>query len=196
MNYTDGDLQNHELDFWIKSYKPPFFHIEFYKDFFDFSELSGKKTIDIGCGGAPISDYCGVEDIDLTINDPLIDDLIKNEKYQHMSKYKYHSCSLFDLNVEGHDFLVCLNVIDHFNDSEYVFIDKFYSLLIDDGFLWLYYDVRSKNDGSHLFLDNEKLLKKIESKFDIIKISEKINPKHEGWSSVNKSIRLIAKKKL
>ena len=30
MNYEDHDLQNHELDFWINSYTPPFFHFNFY----------------------------------------------------------------------------------------------------------------------------------------------------------------------
>lgn len=195
MNYNDEDLQNHELDFWIKSYNPPFFHFNFYNNFFNFSELSGKKTIDIGCGGAPISDYCGISDIDLTINDPLIGQLISHKKYEHLQKYKYFSCSLFDLEEGGYEYLVCLNVIDHFNDTEYTFVDKFNSLISDGGYMWLYFDIRSYNDENHLAIDKFKILEKIKINFEIVKISYEINPVHKGWSSINESIRLIAKKK-
>jgi cyclopropane fatty-acyl-phospholipid synthase-like methyltransferase len=190
MNYTDEDLKNHELKFWINSYEPPFIHLDFYREFFNFSELSKKKTIDIGCGGAPISDYCDVHDINLT----LISDLVKNPKFSHLSKYKFYSNSLFDLNESGYEYLVCLNVIDHFNDESYSFIDKFHSFLKDDGIMWLYYDVRDKNDGNHLRIDNLRLIEKMKSKFEILKMDNTINPKHSGWSSVNKSIRIIAKK--
>ena len=195
MNYSDLDLQNHELDFWLKSYSPPFIHEDFYKQFFNFSELSEKKTLEIGCGGAPITDYCGFSNIDLTIADPLIEELIKNEKFKHLSEFKYFSKSLFDLDNNSYEHLVCLNVIDHFNDTEYQFVEKFHSLLGDGGKIWLYYDVRDSNNGNHLAIDNNKLIKKIEEKFTIEKIDDNINPKHRGWSSVNKSIRLIATKK-
>jgi 2-polyprenyl-3-methyl-5-hydroxy-6-metoxy-1,4-benzoquinol methylase len=195
MIYNDDELQNHELDFWINGYNPPFFHYEFYNEFFDFSELSGKKTIDIGCGGTPISDYCGISDINLTIVDPLIEKLLTHNKYKHLEKYNHFSCSLFDLEPLDYDYLVCLNVIDHFNDDQYSFVDKFHSLISDNGFMWLYFDVRTQNDESHLAIDRNKILKKIESKFDIIKISSNINPKHNGWSSIVESIRIIAKKK-
>jgi 2-polyprenyl-3-methyl-5-hydroxy-6-metoxy-1,4-benzoquinol methylase len=196
MNYEDHDLQNHELDFWINSYTPPFFHFNFYNSFFNFSELSGKKTIDIGCGGAPISDYCGVSNIDLTIVDPLIDDLLKHKKYEHLKNYNHISRSLFDLdNSDVYEYLVCLNVIDHFNDDEYGFVDKFHDLISDEGYMWLYFDVRNKNDENHLLVDKDKILKKIESKFEIVNISYEINPTHKGWSSVNESIRIVAKKK-
>lgn len=195
MNYNDNDLQNHELDFWLTGYNPPFFHYDFYKNFFDFSELSRKKTIDVGCGGAPISDYCGILDIDLTIVDPLIEKLINHDKYEHLKKYKYFSCSLFDLDNQEYDYLVCLNVIDHFNDNEYSFVDKFHSLISDGGYMWLYFDVRNQNDENHLSIDRNKIIKKIETKFEILKISNDINPKHNGWSSINESIRIVAKKK-
>lgn len=194
MKYTDEKLQDHELNFWINEYKPPFFHINFYSNFFNFEELSNKKTVDIGCGGTPISDYCGVIDIDLTIVDPLIDKLITHEKYKHLSKYNYSSKSLFDFNGTDYEYLVCLNVVDHFNDSDYKFVDKFSDILKKDGLMWLYYDVRDVNDGEHLAIDNQKLLNKIKQNFEIIKIDESINPTHIGWSSVNKSIRLVGKK--
>jgi hypothetical protein len=195
MEYTDEKLQDHELNFWLKNYNGDFFHLKFYQEFFNFSELSGKKTVDIGCGGAPISDYCGVNDIDLTIVDPLIDKLIEHDKFKHLSKYNYSSNSLFDFNDNEYEYLVCLNVVDHFNDSEYTFVDKFSSILKIDGLMWLYYDVRDINDGEHLSINNEKLINKIKDNFEIIRMDESINPTHSGWSSVNKSIRLIAKKK-
>jgi 2-polyprenyl-3-methyl-5-hydroxy-6-metoxy-1,4-benzoquinol methylase len=195
MEYTDDKLQDHELNFWLNSYKGDFFHLKFYQEFFNFSELSEKKTVDIGCGGAPISDYCGVNNINLTIVDPLIDKLIKHDKFKHLSKYDYSSNSLFDFNGADYEYLVCLNVVDHFNDSEYSFVDKFSSILKVGGFVWLYYDVRDINDGDHLSINNEKLINKIKENFEIIRMDESINPTHRGWSSVNKSVRIIAKKK-
>jgi 2-polyprenyl-3-methyl-5-hydroxy-6-metoxy-1,4-benzoquinol methylase len=195
MEYTDEKLQDHEFNFWVKGYNPPFPHLNFYQEFFNFSELIEKKTIDIGCGGSPICDYCGVSNINLTIVDPLIDRLIKHDKFKHLAKYDYHSNSLFDFNGSGYEYLVCLNVIDHFNDLEYSFVDKFSSILDTGGFMWLYYDVRNINDGDHLSIDNEILLNKIKQSFEIIRIDESINPNHIGWSSVHKSIRMIAKKK-
>jgi 2-polyprenyl-3-methyl-5-hydroxy-6-metoxy-1,4-benzoquinol methylase len=195
MEYTDKHLQNHELNFWLYSYIPPFFHKNFYEEFFDFQKLKNKKVVDIGCGGAPISDYCGVDNINLTIVDPLINDLISSTKYKHLKNYDYFSGSLFDFKGNDYQFLICLNVIDHFNDPEYNVIDKFYEILSKDSELWLYYDLRTKNDGEHLMIDENKIIEKIESKFKIIKIDDKINPKHENWSSVYKSVRLIALKK-
>ena len=156
MKYTDHELQEHELNFWVNSYNPPFFHIDFYKQFFDFKNLVGKKVVDIGCGGAPISDYCGVNGINLTIVDPLIDNLIKHPKYEHLKKYNYFSNSLFDFTEKNYDFLICLNVIDHFNDPQYSVIDKFSDILSENGELWLYYDLRTKDDGDHLMIDNGK----------------------------------------
>lgn len=195
MEYTDDKLQDHELNFWLNGYKGDFFHLKFYQEFFNFSELFEKKTVDIGCGGAPISDYCGVNNINLTIVDPLIDRLIKHDKFKHLSNYDYSSNSLFDFNGTDYEYLVCLNVVDHFNDSEYSFVDKFSSILKLGGFMWLYYDVRDINDGDHLAINNEKLINKIKENFEIIKMDESINPTHRGWASVNKSVRMVAKKK-
>lgn len=195
MDYTDDNLQNHELNFWLNGYRPPFFHLDYYKSFFNFLELKNKKVLDIGCGGAPISEYCGVDGINLTILDPLIDKLILNDKYKHLSNYDNISKSLFDFNGLNYEYVVCLNVVDHFNDPDYMFIDKFFSFLKEDGILWLYYDVRDINDGEHLAIDNIKLLNKLRENFEILSIDETTNPKHFNWSSIKKSIRLIAKKK-
>jgi 2-polyprenyl-3-methyl-5-hydroxy-6-metoxy-1,4-benzoquinol methylase len=195
MNYSDKNLQDHELDFWVNHYNPPFYHMDYYKSFFDFEKLSEKKVIDIGCGGAPISEYIEIPNINLTILDPLINDLLKFEKFSNLKKYNYFSGSLFDFDKSDYDYIVCLNVIDHFNDDEYTFIDKFFDFLNKNGELWLYYDLRHKNDGDHLLIDNEKLMNKLNTKFSIIDTSDKVNPKHINWSTVYSSIRLIAKKK-
>ena len=196
MEYTDEHLQNHELDFWINGYKPPFFHKDFYNEFFNFQELSTKKVVDIGCGGAPIAEYNDINAINLTIVDPLIGELIKHPKYEHLAKYDYFSGTLFDFPKVEYDCLVCLNVIDHFNDPEYTFVDKFCRILKrTDSQMWLYFDLRTKDDGDHLMIDEEKLMSKISEKFTIVKIDHTTNPTHNGWSSVYKSIRLIAEKR-
>ena len=194
MNYTDKELQDHELKFWIDAKKPRLLHQDFYKEFYDFNELIGKKVVDIGCGSSPVSEYCSVKDLNLTIVDPLIEKLIKSNKHDHLKKHNYFSGSLFDFDGTNYDCLVCLNVIDHFNDPEYNAIDKFYNILSNNSELWLYYDLRNKNDEYHLMINEEKIMKKIKNKFDITKISYSINPVHIGWSSVNKSIRIIGKK--
>ena len=194
MGYTDKELQSHELNFWINSYKPPFFHFSFYKNFFNFDELSQKKTVDIGCGGAPISDYCGVDGIDLTIVDPLIGSLIENDKFKHLKNYNSFSGSLFDFEGSNFDYVVCLNVVDHFNDPKFGFVEKFHSLLSDEGILWLYYDVRNLNSGDHLSINDTQLMDEIKKYFNIVKIDNTINPTHKGWANVVYSTRLIAKK--
>jgi SAM-dependent methyltransferase len=195
VKYTDAELQDHELIFWIRDYKPPFFHRDFYASFFDFSELQGKSVADIGCGGAPISDYSGVSNFDLTIVDPLINSLMQSAKFMHLKKYKTFSGSLFDFNETGYDYVVCLNVIDHFHDRYFNFVNVFHSNLREGGLLWLYFDVRDVDDGHHLSVDSQRLLDKISKFFSIVKIDSSINPVHQGWASVRSSVRLIAQKR-
>jgi 2-polyprenyl-3-methyl-5-hydroxy-6-metoxy-1,4-benzoquinol methylase len=194
MNYTDEQLQDHELNFWINDFKKPFYHEKFYKDFYNFDLLKGKKVLDIGCGGYPVCEYTS-ESIELTILDPLIDKLILNDKYNHLDRFEKFSGSILDYNGSDYDVVVCLNVIDHFNDKEFVFVDKFNSFLKNSGELWLYYDVRPIDCDNHLALDSDGILNKLKLHFDIIKIDETTNPTHVGWSKITKSIRLIAKKK-
>ncbi len=193
MKYTDEQLQEHELDFWINGYRPPFYHKDYYTEFFNFEELSNKKVVDIGCGGTPIAEYNDIKDINLTIVDPLIGSLIKHPKYEHLAKYDYFSGTLFDFAKSGYDCLVCLNVIDHFNDPQYDFVEKFYNILKPaNSQMWLYFDLRTKDDGDHLMIDEDKLMSRIAEKFNIVKLDYKVNPRHKGWSSVYKSVRLMA----
>jgi 2-polyprenyl-3-methyl-5-hydroxy-6-metoxy-1,4-benzoquinol methylase len=198
MSYTDKELQDDELAFWIKDFKPPLFHENWYNQFFPFNELEGKKVTEIGCGGYPISEYDSNRNIsmDLTIVDPLIESLLGKEKYEHLLKYNRFSESALDFTSKlKQDYLVCLNVIDHFNDPDFKFIDNFAKSLKKGGLLWLYYDVRKENSHGHLAIDHNSIIKKIEEIFTIEKIDESVNPTHLGWSTVYKSIRLIGRKK-
>jgi 2-polyprenyl-3-methyl-5-hydroxy-6-metoxy-1,4-benzoquinol methylase len=196
MKYTKEHLENHELNYWFNTQDPnrDIKHLKFYQEIFNFDLLEEKKVIDVGCGGTPVTNYT-TKNFDLTILDPIIDKLTDNDRYKHLLEYKNFSGSILDYNETNFDVLVCLNVIDHFEDPEAIFIDKFKEILKPNGELWLYYDVRDENSDDHLKLDNEFILNKIQKYFTIEKISESINPKHIGWSKIKKSIRLIAKKK-
>lgn len=194
MTYSDEHLQNHELNYWLHGFIPPLHHAPFYQSFFNFKELNDKKVIEIGCGGSPITEYNDIS-VDLTLLDPILDKLIAHKKYEHLSQYKIFPLSMLDFKEGGYDYAVCLNVIDHFNDPECVFVDKFWEMLGENGKLWLYYDVRSEDNGDHLALDHDKIIRKIESLFTIEQINQNINPIHRGWSLVHTSVRLIASKK-
>lgn len=196
MSYTDEKLQQHELDYWMNGHKMPFHHEKFYKQFFDFTSLKGKTVLEFGCGGCPISEYTDADFDRLILVDPLIRDIINHSKYSHLESYELYSQSILNLKLkEKVDVIVGLNVIDHFNDQEYSFINNLFSLLNSGGELWLYYDIRTESHSHHLAIDNEKILNKIKQQFNIIKIDDTINPTHINWSKVEKSIRLIAKKK-
>jgi len=200
MEYTDNNLQEQELGYWLNVHKKPhpnepFLHENFYKQFFSFEDLNEKVVLEFGCGGCPISEYTNTAFKELILVDPLFELLTTYTSFSHLSKYENYSISVLDLNLNKTvDVVIGLNVIDHFNDSDYKVIDKLHSFLAQGGELWLYYDVRPANSSYHLSIDNDKLLNKIKEKFEIIKISEDINPVHIGWSGVEKSIRLIAKK--
>lgn len=193
--YTDEQMQDHELLFWVRDFYPPLYHESWYKLFFPFEELDGKKVADVGCGGYPISNYINSK-MDLLLVDPLLDRLIATEKYAHLSDNKIFSGSILDFDPkEKLDYVVCLNVIDHFNDPSFTLVDKFENALTPGGELWLYYDVRPNDAEDHKALDSDGIMNKIKEKFDIIKMDETVNPKHIGWSGVYKSIRIIARKK-
>lgn len=194
--YSDENLQNHELNYWINNFdvNKTLHHEKFYNDFFNFKELKNKKVIEVGCGGCPITEYTDMKD-PITIVEPLLDKLDKHDKFKYLNIHEKHSISLFDFNKTGYDYLICLNVIDHFNDPEFLFIDKFSEILNKDGELWLYYDVRTKNDADHLAIESEKLLLKLNNFFEIKRKDLNINPVHKNWSSVEYSVRLIAIKK-
>jgi 2-polyprenyl-3-methyl-5-hydroxy-6-metoxy-1,4-benzoquinol methylase len=192
--FDDKSLQNHEFDYWIHR-NTPNKHAEFYREFFDFSLCENKEVLDVGCGGNPITDFSGVE-INLSILDPLIDSLLESGQYDNLKKYNAYSKSILELEeTSKFDTITCLNVIDHFNDDEFLFVDVFHKALKEGGQLWLYYDVRPVNACDHLAIDSKAILEKIETKFNIEKISHVINPKHKGWSGITSSVRLIATKK-
>lgn len=194
MTYTNQSLQEHELNYWL-NHNYPNKHAEFYKEFFDFSLCSGKFVLDVGCGGNPITDFVQVP-MHLSILDPLLDSLILSKEYQHLSKFNRYSISILDFTEKDQfDIITCLNVIDHFTDTDSVFVDIFHQALKQDGELWLYYDVRPVDACDHLAVDNTKILAKLSKKFEISKTSKQINPKHLGWSGITESIRLIARKK-
>lgn len=197
MGYNDNELQQHELNYWLTGHKLPFHHEKFYKEFFNFSKLHSKNVIEIGCGGCPISEYSGIEFTNnLTLLDPLLNSLIRYDRYYNLQKYNLISESILELKTdEKFDNIICLNVIDHFNDTEYLFVQKMANILNENGELWLYYDLRTMDSDDHLAIDNIKLMKTLEDHFDIIKISRDINPTHIGWSNIYESIRLILQKK-
>ena len=194
MTYTDKDLQTHELNYWLH-HNYPNKHSDFYKEFFDFSLCAEKEVLDVGCGGNPITDFLNY-DIKLSILDPLIDSLISSGKYNHLLSFPRYSLSILDFKEKNKfDIITCLNVIDHFNDDDFKFIDIFYNSLKDNGELWLYYDVRPVDSCDHLALNHHGIIQSLSEKFNITKISESINPKHNGWSGITSSIRLVAVKK-
>jgi 2-polyprenyl-3-methyl-5-hydroxy-6-metoxy-1,4-benzoquinol methylase len=198
MNYTDKDLQKGELEFWVRSFNPPLFHEKWYGEFFNFPELDGKKVMEVGCGGYPISEYDANRDInmDLTLIDPLINQLINTEKFKHLNRHSSFSGSILEFEPRSDfDYTVCLNVIDHFNDPDLKYIEIFANSLKEGGQLWLYYDVRTENSDEHLALNHDKIIEKLNTYFTIENIQESINPHHIGWSKIINSVRLIAKKK-
>ena len=194
MKYIDQSLQRHELDYWL-NHNYPNKHADFYKEFFDFSLCFDKSVLDVGCGGNPIIDFVDVP-MQFSILDPLLNSLILSQKYNSLSNLNGYSMSILDFDeLNKFDIITCLNVIDHFTDHDAIFIDKFYQALKQNGELWLYYDVRPVDACDHLAVDNNKILTKLSEKFEISKISNQINPKHEGWSGITESVRLIARKK-
>ena len=190
----DRDLQAHELKYW-NSTDVINTHAEFYKEFFNFSLCKNKDVLDVGCGGNPITDFLDFQ-INLSILDPLIDDLIKASKYERLKSYNRYPISILDLDEESKfDYITCLNVIDHFRDDNFEFINIFHKALRNKGQLWLYYDVRPNDACDHLALNSEGIINKINEMFVIEKISHTTNPKHIGWSGITSSVRIIATKK-
>jgi SAM-dependent methyltransferase len=192
--YADLDLQSHELKYWSDA---TVFntHAEFYKKFFDFSLCENKDVLDVGCGGNPITDFTDFN-INLSILDPLIDDLIKMKKYERLKAFNRYPISILELKEESKfDYVTCFNVIDHFVDDEFKYIDVFHKSLKKNGQLWLYYDVRPNDACDHLALNSEGIIDKIKEMFIIESMSRDTNPKHIGWSGITSSIRIIATKK-
>jgi cyclopropane fatty-acyl-phospholipid synthase-like methyltransferase len=193
MQYSKEHLYEYEKNFWLSSRYIDLKHLDFYKTFFNFDLLENKNVLDIGCGGNPVCFFTNKK-FNLTIVDPLINDLSQNDLYGFLKNIKSFSGGIHEFDDKGFDVVVCLNVIDHFYDDNFTYVDKFYNFLAPNGELWLYYDVRPVDMSEHLAINNDKLIEKINKHFKIKQINEQINPKHIGWSGITKSIRLIATK--
>jgi 2-polyprenyl-3-methyl-5-hydroxy-6-metoxy-1,4-benzoquinol methylase len=195
---TEQDIAK-EMDFWNNYIQIDrnFKHKNFYVNFFDFSSIKG-NCLEIGCGGSPFITYADnvSSDLKLSLLDPLIDEISKNPRYNFLNNYTRYNCTLRDCTTqEKYDFIVCLNVLDHFGSSHEKFIDTIKSLLSVNGILFLYYDIREKYSDWHYSINHTELYKHIKSSFVIIKESLDINPEHRNWSTVYGSFRGILKNK-
>lgn len=196
---SDSDVSK-EIDFWLGYNQPynDFKHKQYYVDFFDFSIVKG-DVIEIGCGGSPFitytKEYILNNSINLTLIDPLFTEIAKIEKYSFLNQYKYHSNNLLNYNTENqYNYIICLNVLDHFKESHVDFISKMKSLLMDNGRIYLYYDIRESYNDGHYAVNHSTIYNYIVNNFTILKESYDINPEHKGWSTIYKSYRAILSK--
>lgn len=188
----------HELEFW-KNYtfeKKNFLHRDYYCEFFPLDKING-KILEIGCGGAPFYTYCDA-DVDhksITLVDPILKDLSLMEKYFFLNKNYLKKDSFFNLeSEEKYDYIICLNVLDHFEEGHDKFLLKIKDMLNKNGRLFLYYDIRSCYSLNHYAINPELIRNTLVSNFSIIKEDYNINPVHINWSMVYSSHRVIAEK--
>lgn len=186
-----------EINFWLNTneFGRTFKHKTYYS-FFDLYTISG-TCLEIGCGGSPFITYQDTKsNIDLTLVDPILGELVTLPKYGFLQQYKFYSCNLLDLNINNQfDNIVCLNVLDHFSDGHLEFLSRIYNLIKDGGKLFLYYDIRKIYDDDHYPIDHYKIITFLNEHFISIKESFDINPKHINWSTVYQSYRGIMTKK-
>lgn len=196
---TQQDIYK-ELDFW-KNYIQPyknFKHKQYYIDFFPFSEITG-HCLEIGCGGSPFVTYVDnpISNIDLSLVDPLINQIAELPRYDFLKNYHIFNCSLLNFStLETYDYIICLNVLDHFPKYHTNFIDKIKSLLKPLGKLFLYYDIRKENKDDHYSIDHNIIYQHIHNNFSIVKESLAINPEHKDWSTVYMGYRAVLENKL
>ena len=190
MNLSDTKK---EIDFWLHTNElgKNFKHKNYYS-FLDLNTISG-TCLEIGCGGSPFTTYCDTKkDIDLTIVDPILKELVALPKYESLKQYKLYSCSLLDLNINNQfNHIVCLNVLDHFGNGHIEFLKRIVSLIQDGGKLFLYYDIRQKYVDNHYPVSHDEIISFLKQHFIFVKESFDINPKHSNWSTVYKSYRGI-----
>ena len=127
-----SDIQK-EMDFWINYNQPPkdFKHKAFYIDFFDFKQVSG-DCLEIGCAGSPFISYADEINsyLNLELLDPLMDEIVRIPKYSYLEKYTRHNTSLLDFRTyQSYDYIICLNVLDHFEQMHTNFLGKIFNLL-------------------------------------------------------------------
>jgi 2-polyprenyl-3-methyl-5-hydroxy-6-metoxy-1,4-benzoquinol methylase len=121
------------MDFWINYTQPTkdFKHKNFYVNFFDFLQIKN-EVLEIGCGGSPFITYVDNYDntIQLSLLDPLIDQISSIPKYSFLTNYTRYNQNLLDSSInQKYDYIVCLNVLDHFPNSYTNFLDKIKHML-------------------------------------------------------------------
>lgn len=193
---TDSDIDK-ELDFWnnYTQEKNTFKHKNFYQDFFNFSDVEG-NCLEIGCGGSPFITYANdiSKNINLHLLDPLIDQISSIQRYEFLKEYTRYNTNLLNFNSNSkYDFIICLNVLDHFKNNHIEFIDHINKLLISNGMVYIYYDIRREYSDGHYPIEQDSVHSHIKKTFSIIKESTDINPVHRNWSTVYKSYRAILK---
>jgi 2-polyprenyl-3-methyl-5-hydroxy-6-metoxy-1,4-benzoquinol methylase len=191
---SESDIHK-EMDFWINYTQPikDFKHKNFYVNFFDFSQIKN-EVLEIGCGGSPFITYVDNYDssIQLSLLDPLIDQISSIPKYSFLTNYTRYNQNLLDSSInQKYDYIVCLNVLDHFPDSYTNFLDKIKHMLKDSGKIFLYYDIRRINNDGHYAINHNEVYNYIINNFKIIKESLDVNPVHHNWSTVYQSYRAL-----
>jgi 2-polyprenyl-3-methyl-5-hydroxy-6-metoxy-1,4-benzoquinol methylase len=184
-----------EIDFWINYNQPTkdFKHKNFYANFFDFSQIRN-EVLEIGCGGSPFITYVDNYDstIQLSLLDPLIDQISSIPKYSFLTNYTRYNLNLLASSINHkYDYIVCLNVLDHFPDSYTSFLNKMKYMLKEHGKIFLYYDIRRINNDGHYAINHNEIYNYIINNFEIIKESLEVNPVHHNWSTVYQSYRAV-----
>jgi 2-polyprenyl-3-methyl-5-hydroxy-6-metoxy-1,4-benzoquinol methylase len=197
-NMTVSDIEK-ELDFWYNyiQEKNNFKHKDFYQNFFNFADIGG-RCLEIGCGGSPFTTYADsiAQKIELHLLDPLIDQISNVSRYEFLKNYTRYNSNLLNFNSNiFYDSIVCLNVLDHFENNHIEFIQKIHSLLNKKGTVFIYYDIRERYCDGHYSIPHHEIHNYISQIFDIMKESNEINPVHSGWSTVYSSYRAILKAK-
>lgn len=186
-----------EIDFWLQynEIAGNFKHKQFY-EFFPLSEVCG-DVLEIGCGGCPFDSYVNVRNhtTRIALVDPILEELSKYPKYHNLKKYKKYSCQYSEFKTsKKFDHIVCLNVLDHFQDDHIAFLEKISSEIMRDGLLYLYYDYRQENSDGHCAVDTHLITQYLNNHYHALKESLSINPKHRGWAKTKWSYRGVLKK--
>lgn len=186
MEYTDTELQAHELDFWVNKWHAEWDAFaekrfkQYYNPFFDFNSMK-QPILEVGCAGIPASSYFPMPQ---TLVDPLLDSLVKVPRFSKIGVGNHLiSESFLTAELEGrYASVLCFNCLDHFNNSEETFFRKAASVLLKGGKLYLYYHLRDKHKDDHLALDQTKIDTEIAKYFRVARYSEEMEPEVVGWA--------------
>lgn len=184
-----------EMHFWQEYIQPEndFKHKSFYTNFFDFSLIKG-DVLEIGCGGSPFTTYTKDNEylINLTLLDPLLSKISEIPRYNFLKQYAFYDNNFLTSDIKDkYDFIICLNVLDHFSSCHVDFITKMKSILKPGGQIYLYYDIRKMYSDGHYPIDHSTLYNFITTNFIVLKDSLEVNPVHHNWSTVFQSYRAI-----